>query len=434
VSPATGSAHAPTVWRNAPFRRLFAAQVISLLGSGVTTVGLALFAWQLTGGHNATAVVGNALMLRILAFLLFSQPAGVVADRAHRKSVLVAADLARVALLGLFPLITAIWQVYALIFALNAVTAFFTPTFEASIPEVVGDAHYVPALAISRIAVDVEAVAAPALAGILVALIGVRWVFWFDAATYLVSAALVATVAMPRREKPAAPLAWATFVTELTHGTRVLLREPSLRRALVLSGAEATAGAAAIVATVAYVRDTLHRGDGAVAGAMAVLGLGSTLTALALGRATGRYEARATSPPAAHGRRHRWADAALLWGGNLLALALLPSVLTPPLAVFALAWALNGAGQALIAIPSTALLAAHTRDDERGRAYAAHFALTHACWLVAYPVIGHAAARWGAPTTFTAASVACALFTAAAAVVGRGAEGPHLHPAEPGRR
>src|SRR6266487_7048870 len=95
-----------TVWRNHDFRRLFAAQIISLLGSGVTTVGLALFAYQLTGGVSATAVIGNALTLRILAFLLFSQPAGVIADRVSKKSILVTADVIRFALLALFPFIT----------------------------------------------------------------------------------------------------------------------------------------------------------------------------------------------------------------------------------------------------------------------------------------------------------------------------------------
>ncbi len=69
----------------------FSAQIVSLLGSGVTTVGLALFAYQLTGGASATAVIGNALFLRILGFLLFSQPAGVLADRFNRKNILIAA-------------------------------------------------------------------------------------------------------------------------------------------------------------------------------------------------------------------------------------------------------------------------------------------------------------------------------------------------------
>src|SRR6266566_8205868 len=189
------------LWRNRNFRLLFSAQVISLLGSGATAVGLALFAYQLTGGVSATAVIGNALTLRILAFLLFSQPAGVIADRVRKKKILIAADVIRFALLALFPFITSVWQIYVLIFAINAVTAFFTPTFESSIPEVVGGEQYVKALSLSRLATDVEAVAAPALAGLLVALFGLRWVFWFDAFTYLVSASLIALVAMPYIER-----------------------------------------------------------------------------------------------------------------------------------------------------------------------------------------------------------------------------------------
>src|SRR5262245_29188401 len=203
-----------SLWRKRNFRLLFGAQIVSLLGSGVTTVGLALFAYRLTGGASATAVIGNALTLRILAFLLFSQPAGVIADRVSRKKILITADLVRFGLLALFPFITAVWQIYALIFAINAVTAFFTPTFEASIPEVVGNEQYVRALSFSRVAVDVEAVAAPATAGLLVALVGVRWVFWFDALTYLVSALLVAAAVIPLVAKEGMPLSLRAFLDE----------------------------------------------------------------------------------------------------------------------------------------------------------------------------------------------------------------------------
>src|SRR6266566_2706834 len=278
------------LWRNRNFRLLFSAQVISLLGSGVTTVGLALFAYQLTGGVSATAVIGNALTLRILAFLLFSQPAGVIADRVSKKRVLIAADVVRFALLAFFPFITSVWQIYLLIFAINAVTAFFTPTFESSIPEIVGGEQYVKALSLSRVATDVEVVAAPALAGLLVALLGLRWVFWFDALTYLVSASLVTVTVMPYVKKKLPRISLPSFLAELTTGTRILLREPSLRQALTLSIAEATAGAAAIVATVSYVRDVLGRGETTFAFVMAAVGLGSSFTAIALARATGRNE------------------------------------------------------------------------------------------------------------------------------------------------
>jgi len=421
------------LWRNHDFRLLFGAQVVSLLGSGVTTIGLALFAYQLTGGASATAVIGNALMLRILAFLLFSQPAGVIADRVSRKKILICADLLRFGLLALFPFITTIWQIYALIFAINAVTAFFGPTFEASIPEVVGETHYVKALSLSRVATDVEAVAAPALAGLLVALLGVRWVFWFDALTYLVSALLVSFAFVPSVARVQVPLSLRTFMLELTTGTRILMNEPSLRQALILSIAEATAGAAAIVATISYVREVLGRGETTFAFVMALVGLGSSITALTLGRATGRYEQGIKDQAVLHGRRHRWSARALIGGGIVLALILLPNIFRPPLIVFSFLWMMNGAGQALIAIPSSTLLAEHTNETERGRAYAAHFALTHFFGLIAYPAIGHAAANWGTPQTFSAAGVVCLLVTVIAFVLGYGRREAHTHVRERGR-
>lgn len=413
--------------KNRNFLLLFSAQLISLLGSGVTTVGLELFAYRLAGGVSATAIIGNALMLRILAFLLFSQPAGVIADRVSRKRILIAADLARFGLLALFPFISTVWQVYLLIFAINAVTAFFTPTFEATIPEVVGGEQYVRALSLSRVAVDIEAVAAPALAGLLVMFLDVRFVFWFDALTYLASAAFVVAAGIPAGGRAGAPLSPRVFFSEVTYGTQVLLREPSMRQALTLSLVEATAGAAAIVSTISYVRDVLGRGDTAFAVVMAGLGLGSSLAALAIGFATGRYERGAADGAALHGLRHRWGALALIAGGMILSLVLLPGILEPSLPIFGLLWLLNGAGQACIAIPSSTLLAEHTFEDERGRAYAAHFALTHACWLITYPTIGHASARWGSTATFTVAGLACLAITALAATLGHRRWAPHAH-------
>jgi NRE family putative nickel resistance protein-like MFS transporter len=122
-----------------------------------------------------------------------------------------------------------------------------------------------------------------------------------------------------------------------------------------------------------------------------------------------------------------WIARALIAGGVLLGLVLLPAVLKPSFIRFSFLRVLNGAGQALIAIPSSTLLAEHTQENERGRAYAAHFALTHACWLITYPAIGHAAARWGAPATFTAAGVVCLIVTAAAFVLGGVVSGTHYH-------
>ncbi|WAR45984.1 hypothetical protein [Methylomonas rapida] len=73
------------------------------------------------------------------------------------------------------------------------------------------------------------------------------------------------------------------LLDELSYGTRILLRQSVLRRALMLNFVEAIAGAAAIVGTVIYVKDMLGLGDSEFVIAMAGLGLGSTVTALFLG-------------------------------------------------------------------------------------------------------------------------------------------------------
>ncbi len=416
-----------SLWRNRTFVSLFVAQVISLLGSGVTTIGLTLFVYQLTGGTAAAVVIGQALMLRILAFLIFSQPAGILADVLNRKYILIAADVGRFALLSLFPFITATWQVYVMIFTINALTAFFTPTFEATIPTIAGTDHYVQALSLSRVASDVESVASPALAGLLVALLGVRWVFWFDALTYLISAALVASVAIPLAAGVRASLSMRSFLAEITTGTRILLRQPALRQALILSFAEATAGAAAIVLTVLYVRNNLGLSETTFALTMAAVGLGSSVTAVLVNRWREGFERRALNDAELHGSRHAWTARALLLGGLLLTGVLLPGALSPPFWIFVFLWFGNGAGQALVAIPSSTLLAEHTSEAERGKAYAAHFALTHACWLITYPVAGWAGTVLGPALTFSAFGIACALITGIAIYFGRSRLKPHVH-------
>ncbi|OZA05659.1 MAG: hypothetical protein B7X95_05595, partial [Methylophilaceae bacterium 17-44-8] len=110
---------------NRNFKLLFSAQLISLIGSGLTTIGLALFAHQLVEGSSAAIVIGNALMLRILAFLMFSQFAGILADRINRKYMLITSDIIRLGLLLLFPFIDSVWQIYLMIFLINSATAFF---------------------------------------------------------------------------------------------------------------------------------------------------------------------------------------------------------------------------------------------------------------------------------------------------------------------
>ena len=195
----------------------------------------------------------------------------------------------------------------------------------------------------------------------------------------------------------------------------------------MMSMAEALSGACVIVVTVVYVRDILRGTEAQFSIVMAGAGLGSAAAAILLSRITARMELDTADHGARHRLRHRWTAAAVIAGGIVLSISLLPGWMTPPLIGFGFLWILNGAGQALIAIPSSTLVASHTSTDERGRAFAAQFAITHACWLVSYPLVGHLAGALGPPIAFSICGIACLAITAMALVIGRGDKDADVH-------
>ena len=93
------------------YRRLFTAQLIALLGTGLSTVGLVLLAYELAGG-NAGTVLGTALALKMLAYVGIAPFVGGIAHRLPRKALLIGLDVARAAVVLSLPFIDAVWQVY----------------------------------------------------------------------------------------------------------------------------------------------------------------------------------------------------------------------------------------------------------------------------------------------------------------------------------
>jgi len=115
--------------RSRTYRHLFAAQVTALLGTGLATVALGLIAYQLAGAQ-AGAVLGTALAIKMIAYVGVAPIAGAFANQFPRRAMLVALDLVRAAIAICLPFVDAIWQVYVLIFVLQAASAAFTPTFQ----------------------------------------------------------------------------------------------------------------------------------------------------------------------------------------------------------------------------------------------------------------------------------------------------------------
>lgn len=366
---------------NRNWRRLFGAQVAALIGTGLTTVALALLAYDLAGG-DAGRVLGIAFALKMIAYVGIAPIAGAYAARLPRKSFLVALDLGRAGAVFCLPLVTEVWQIYLLIFWLNACSAAFTPTFQATIPEIVPDpARYSRALSASRLAYDLENLLSPALAAGALLVLSYDALFAANGIGFLLSALLVLGATLPgvRGAEPAGG-AWR----RTGDGVRAYLAVPELRAVWLLYFAVAAAGALIIVDTVLYVREWLGGGEVAVAVAFAASGAGSMLAALALPRWLDRTPERTP----------------MLAGGVLLAMGLVATALWQPAFAGLLAlWFLLGVGLSLVQTPVGHLLTRHSTEASRPALFAAQFALSHACWLLGYPLAGVLASSFGLELT-----------------------------------
>lgn len=369
---------AVTPLANSQFRRLFGAQVIALLGTGLMTVALGLLAFDL-GGANAGVILGLAYTIKMVAYVGLAPIAGAIVARLDRKRVLIAMDLLRASVALCLPFVSEVWHIYVLIFLLQAGSATFTPTFQSVIPDILPDERqYTRALSLSRLAYDLENLLSPAIAGLLLSVMSFHWLFSGTVAGFVVSGLLVmATVVPVVGADKARP-----FVERLTRGVWIYLATPRLRALLALNLAASASGAFVIVNTVVVVRVTFGLGEADLAVAMAAFGAGSMATALMLPRLLDFVDDRPV----------------MIVSGLALALLTLAAgavwmVAGPPswLALLAL-WVVFGALFSAILTPSGRLLRRSAHAPDRPALFTAQFALSHLCWLVTYPLAGWAGA------------------------------------------
>ena len=363
---------------NRTYRHLFAAQVIALVGTGLATVALGLLAWRIAGA-DAGIVLGTALAIKMIAYVVLGPVAAAFADRVPRRAMLVALDLIRATVALALPFVSEIWQVYVLIFLLQAASAGFTPTFQATIPDILPDeADYTRALSLSRLAYDLENLLSPMLAAALLTVVSFPALFGGTVLGFLASATLVLTVTLPS-PRPAQPRGiW----DRTTRGIRIYLATPRLRGLLALNLSVAAAGAMVIVNTVVLVQARLGLGASQVALALAAFGGGSMIAALLLPRLLDHVP----------DRRAMLRGAVTLAGGT--ALGPLVGSLTALMAL----WLVIGFGYSLAQTPTGRLLRRSAQPEDRPAIFAAQFALSHACWLLTYPLAGASACMpWTRP-------------------------------------
>ena len=371
------------VLSNRTYRHLFAAQVIALVGTGLATVALGLLAWDLAGA-DAGQVLGTALAIKMLAYVTLSPVAQAFADHISRRNLLVGLNLIRAIVAAALPFVTEIWQIYLLIFLLQAASAGFTPAFQATIPDVLPDEEeYTKALSLSRLAYDLESLLSPMLAAVLLTIVSFPVLFGGTVIGFIASAALVLSVTLPWPKPTEERNVW----TRVTRGSRIYLATPRLKALLALSFSVAAASAMVIVNSVVLVRQDLGLSEEALALTLAAFGGGSMLAALGLPRVLEKLSDRRVMLAGAAGMTlalTALGAASAMWGVRWSWLAI--------------AWFLVGVGYSATVTPSGRLLRRSGHAEDRPALFAAQFALSHACWLITYPLAGWLQSTHGSVT------------------------------------
>lgn len=373
------------VLQNRTYRHLFTAQVIALIGTGLMTVALGLLAYDLAGA-NAGAVLGTALAIKMIAYVGVAPVAQAFTDRLPRRAVLVALDLIRAGVALFLPFVSEIWQVYLLIFVLQAASAGFTPTFQAVIPDILPEEEdYTRALSLSRLAYDLESLISPMLAAALLTVINFHNLFAGTVVGFLISAMLVVSVTIPTPTSGPKRGIW----DRTTRGIRLYLATPRLRGLLAINLAVAAAGAMVIVNTVVIVKASFGLGDAQVAWALGAFGGGSMIAALALPKLLESIPDRPV----------------MIVGAAALVIGTAIGALIPSFGLLLPLWLIIGFGYSVAQTPSGRLLRRSAHAEDRPAIFAAQFALSHACWLIAYPLAGRFGAGMGLPATFVLMSL-----------------------------
>jgi predicted MFS family arabinose efflux permease len=362
------------------YYRLFAGYVLALFATGIATVALALFAFDLSGEESG-AILGTALSIKMLAYVVVAPVSAALTERLPRKELLITLDLIRAASLCLLPLATSASQVFGLVFLFALASATFTLVYMTIVPYLLGSAEdYAQSLGRSRIASELDGAIGPMLAAALIVVASVTGAFIIAAAAFLVSALLVWQANLPRHTTRRE----GGFLAKALRGPRLFLAEPQFRAILALDVVMALASAMVMVNTVVIIQGFYHLDVDAVATAFFVFGAGSVGGALFVSATLPRLPERLV----------------MLGGAGLITLALLAGALADFTATFVVLWAALGFGVALALTPASFVIRRVARPEDLQTLFAAQFSITNVCLLVAYSAAGWVGAELGINATF----------------------------------
>ena len=352
--------------RNRSFRQLWLGQVVSQMGDWFDTIALYTIILNLTGSGRD---VGLLLVARFLPSFLFGPLSGVVADRFSRQRIMIVTDILRaLVVLGFLFVRTPdqLWIVYVLTVFQLGLSTFFEPAKTAAIPSIVEDRELVAANAISSVTWSVMLTLGAAIGGLITGWFGTDAAFILDAASYLLSAALIASIRVQKRrkrERQKLTVGRALGITETIEGIRYVKDRPRVLALLLVKPAWGLGGG--ILTLLAVFGERIFP-----VGKSAATGIGVLFAARGIGTAVGPIVARRMAGEVDK-RMQAWIGIAFLIGGVFYAAFGSATSFVFALIVLGVAHC----GGSILWVFSTVLLQRGVDDKFRGRVFAAELAL-----------------------------------------------------------
>lgn len=280
----------PSAW--APFAHgafaiLWTATVISNVGTWMNDVASGWLMTSLSGSPMMVALVQTATTAPVF---LFALAAGALADLVDRRLLLISVSVIMAAFtfaLGLLVLLEWInpWTLIIFTFILGIGTALIAPAWQAIVPQLVPRPELQPAVALNSVGINVSRAIGPALAGLIIASVGVAWPYFFNTLSFLiVAAALLWWTPPPRRETH---LPAERFFGAMRDGWRYTRASAPLRATLVRAVMFFVFASAYWALLPLIARDVLQGGPELYGAILAAIGIGAVAGAAFLPRLKG---------------------------------------------------------------------------------------------------------------------------------------------------
>jgi len=386
--------------RRAPdYRRLLIATLGSGAGTYLAAIALTVDVYDRTGSGTWVSAL---LIADFLPIILIGLLLGPLVDRFSRRRLLVASDLARVLVFAALPFAGSATAIVVLAAASGIATGLFRPAVYAGMPNLVSDEDLPDANSLLQAAENLTWMIGPVLGGLLIAAQGPELAYWLNAASFLVSAALVARI--PARRLQAGATESRGHWQDLGDGFRFVLRSRTLFAVLVVWNIVFLGNAAVNVGEVVLAKVSLDAGN---------VGFGLLVGASGLGLTVGSIAA--TSLLDRFGTRLGYACSIALMGvGFGLA------GLAPTLAVAMIGVVIGSLGNGVAVVCNALLVQRGAPDELRGRVFTVIMSSNYTAFglgmVAAGPLVDEFGARW----LWSGASVAFLIGAATAALLARG--------------